>query len=44
MHDDIDRKAEKHKMAIYTFWLGMIVWVIGLHYYAVVGILASLTP
>ena len=42
MHDNIDRETEKGKMAIYTFWMFLILWCAALHYFAWIGLMASI--
>ena len=42
MDDDEYRENEKVKMAVYVFWMLVIGWCIALHYFAYLGLMASI--
>ena len=42
MNNDEYRENEKCKMAVYIFWMFLILWCAALHYFAIVGFMASI--
>ena len=42
MEEDESRQENKRKMAILIFWMFLIGWCIALHYFAWIGLMASI--